>query len=65
MEEEKKKPLRKRLSVDITDDFHLVVKKMALKREITLKKYVMRALERAVASELPLHFDQMMNVRKK
>lgn len=51
--EEKTRKSPKRLVVEIEEDLHHAVKKAAINRNITLRRYVLRALERAVLNEIP------------
>lgn len=48
------KVTRTRIVVDVSDEFHTQVKTMAAKRNITISKYVLRALERALQAGAPL-----------
>ena len=49
--EDDKKEARKRLLLDITEDQHREIKMRAVKRNITIKKWVMRAIAEAIAKE--------------
>lgn len=43
----------KRLTVDISEELHYSLRNIAANKGITLRKYVLRSLERAVATEVP------------
>lgn len=51
MENETKRLSPKRLVVDIYDDLHQKIKLHSTKRNISIRKWVMRALIRAIADE--------------
>lgn len=43
----------KRLTIDVSEELHYALRNVAAKRGITLRKYVSRCLERAIACEIP------------